>query len=177
MCSHPLVPQEKISDFILLIRGKRVILDIDLARLYGVSTRRLNEQVRRNCERFPPDFMFEVTCEEKIELVAFCDRFKNMKHSTVLPRAFTEHGAIMVASILNSPRAVAASIYVVRAFVRLRELLAAHQELAQKLDDLERKIQTHDKAIQSIFAAIRQLMTPPETPRRKIGFVVERGAK
>ena len=145
--------------------------------MYGVPTKALKQQIKRNIERFPEDFMFELTKDEKDELVTNCDRFKNMKHSTVLPRVFTEHGAIMVASVLNSPRAVAASIYVVRAFVRLRELLAAHQELARKLDDLERKIQTHDKAIQSIFAAIRLLMTPSETPRRKIGFFVERDVK
>ncbi len=160
-----------------MIRGRRVILDSDLARLYGVLTKVLNQAVNRNPDRFPADFMFQLTDDESNELVTNCDRFKNMKHSKVLPRVFTEHGAIMVASVLNSPRAVAASIYVVRAFVRLRELLAAHQELARKLDDLERKIQTHDKAIQSIFAAIRLLMTPSETLRRKIGFFVERDVK
>ncbi len=163
---------------ILLIRGQKVMLDSDLARLYGVSTKRLNEQVKRNRDRFPGDFMFQLTDKEKAEVVAICDHLKNLRFSPVLPHAFTEHGAIMLASVLNSSRAIEVSLYVVRAFVKLRETLARHRNLAQKLAELERKIGKHDEEIQSLFHAIRQLMSPPEPRKRKIGFIVkERAAK
>ncbi len=149
------------------------MIDADLAELYGVSTKRLNEQVRRNSARFPVDFMFQLTPLEKEQVVANCDHLKRLKFSATLPLAFTEHGAIMVASILNSPRAIEASIYVVRAFVRLRNLLASHKELAYKLKELEHRISKHDAEIQTIIEAIRQLMQPPEKPKRQIGFRVE----
>ena len=170
--STSLVPIETIEQIILLIRDQKVIIDADLARLYGVSTKALNQAVRRNADRFPDDFVFQLTSEEK-ELVTNCDQFRNLKHSRVLPHAFTEHGAIMVANVLSSKRAVEASIYVVRAFVKLRQQLVSHTELALKLDLLEQKIATHDQAICSLFDAMRKLMTPPE-PKKKnpIGFVV-----
>ena len=175
-----LIPVGKIEQTILLIRGQKVILDADLARLYGVTTKRLNEQVKRNRERFPEDFMFRLLKEEKEELVANCDRFRNLKHSIELPYAFTEYGAIMAASVLNSHRAIEVSIYVVRAFVKLKEMVSAHRELARKLAEFERRIKGHDEQIQSLVEAIRQLMTPPEptpepaseSPRRRIGFQV-----
>lgn len=164
------VPMERIEQAILLIRGQRVMLDVELARIYGVATKRLNEQVKRNRERFPSDFMFELTQEEMDELVANCDQFKNMKHSSVLSRVFTEHGALMLANVLKSPQAVQASIHVVRAFVRLRELLATHKDLARKLAELESK---YDAQFRVVFDAIRKLMAPPPVPpKRRIGFVM-----
>jgi hypothetical protein len=165
-----LIPDGKIENSILLIRGERVMLDADLAILYGVSTKRLNEQVKRNRDRFPVDFMFQLTENEKAEVVANCDHFKRLKFSPNLPYAFTEHGAIMLATVLNSPVAVQASIQVVRAFVKLRAILLANKELAHKLTLLENRIEKHDEDIKLIFNAIRQLMTPPEKPKRKIGF-------
>lgn len=167
-----LIPSENAVDQkIFLIRRQRVMLDADLADLYGVPTKALNQAVKRNRERFPHDFSFQLTEKEKDELVTVCDQFKNLKHSSVLPYAFTEHGALMLASILNSPRAVEASIFVVRAFIRLREVLVAHKDLARKLDELERHIQGHDKSIRTLFDAIRQLMAPPPSKKRKIGFL------
>ena len=159
-----------VEQSILLIRGHRVMLDADLARLYGVSTKALNQAVKRNWDRFPKDFMFCLTQKEKKEVVTICDHLKHLKFSTTLPHAFSEHGTIMLASVLNSQRAVEVSVFVVRAFVKLREKLSAHKKLAQKLTELERKIETHDERIQSLFDAIRQLMAPVEPPRRRIGF-------
>ena len=167
------VPAERVEKAILLVRGQKVILDADLAKLYGVTTKRLNEQVRRNRKRFPEDFMFKLTAEEKSEVVANCDHLSRLKFSPTLPYVFTEHGAIMVASILNTQRAVEASIFVVRAFVRLREMVSTHKKLASKLSELERNIESHDESIQTIFEAIRQLMIEPEKPGRKIGFGVK----
>lgn len=166
-----IVPPETIERRILLIRGEKVILDSDLAALYGVKTKRLNEQVRRNSDRFPRDFLFQLTPEEAIEVVANCDHLGNLKYSKTLPNVFTEHGAIMAASVLNTPRAVEMSVFVVRAFVRLRNLLATHKELAEKLAELERKLASHDEQILAIVNAIKRLMAPA-TPaeRRRIGF-------
>jgi hypothetical protein len=164
------VPLERIQQAILLIRGKRVMLDADLAELYGVSTKRLNEQVKRNRNRFPEDFMFQLTSSEKTEVVAKCDHLAKLKYSPTHPYAFTEHGAIMLAAVLSTPRAIEVSVFVVRAFVRLREILATHKELAHKLAELEGKIETHDEAIRSLVSAIRQLMAAPERPPKKIGF-------
>lgn len=143
------------------------MLDSDLAELYGVATKRLNEQVRRNVSRFPLDFMFQLTAKEKTEVVANCDHLQHLRFSSALPHAFTEHGAVMLASVLNSPIAVEASIQVVRAFIRLREILSAHKGLAQKLESLERK---YDAQFKVVFDAIRRLMAPPSPPRRRIGF-------
>ena len=166
-----LIPIDMIERKILLIRGEKVMLDADLAALYGVTTKRLNEQVKRNRERFPNDFMFQLTEEEKAEVVANCDHLKRLKFSPTLPYAFTEHGAIMLASVLNSPIAVQTSVLVVRAFVKLREMLATHKDLAEKLEEIEKK---YDAQFKVVFDAIRELMRPPETKRRKIGFRSER---
>lgn len=152
---------------IITIRGHRVLLDADLAEVYGVTTKRLNEQVRRNAKRFPRDFAFRLKAEEKAELVTNCDRFDRLKHSTALPLAFTEHGAVMAASVLNSKRAVDTSVYVVRAFVQMRQTLAAHGDLAQRLTELERE---YDAQFRVVFDAIRALMEPPTPARRRIGF-------
>ena len=162
---------DRIEPCILLVRGQRVMLDADLAELYGTSTKALNQAVKRNQERFPSDFRFQLTATEKHEVVTNCDHLARLKFSRALPYAFTEHGAIMAAAVLNTSRAIEVSVYVVRAFVKLRELLSAHKELAEKLGELERKVAGHDVAIQSLVAAIRRLMEPPPAPRRKqIGF-------
>ena len=146
---------------------RKVILDADLATLYGVSTKRLNEQVKRNRGRFPDDFMFQLTAAEKAGVVANCDHLSRLKFSPRLPYAFTEHGTIMAANVLNSERAVHASVEVVRAFVRLRLLLTSNAELSHRLDDLESK---YDRQFKVVFDAIRQLMSPPVTARKQIGF-------
>jgi len=171
-----LIPIERVKETIFFIRGQKVILDADLARLYGTTTKRLNEQVKRNRERFPEDFMFQLTKEEKAEVVANCDHLSTLKYSPALPRAFTEHGAIMAATVLNTQRAIEASIFVVRAFVALRQMVATQKELARKLSDLEQHLKDHDQQIQAIFEAIRQLMSPPERSRKKIGFEVKESA-
>ena len=173
-----LIPSDRIEQSILLIRGHKVMLDADLAQLYGVPTKVLNQAVKRNKNRFPPDFMFQLTGAEKDEVVTVCDHLRRLRFSPSLPHAFTEYGAIMLATVLNSQRAIEASIYVVRAFVRLREALATHRAVARKLAELEKRIESHDEHIQSLFDAIRQLMTPPEPKKRNIGFLVrERAAK
>jgi hypothetical protein len=163
-----IVPEERIAQGILMIRGHKVMVDADLANLYGVTTKRLNEQVKRNRERFPDDFMFQLTAEEKEQVVANCDHLARLKFSPASPNAFTEHGAIMAASVLNTPRAVEMSVYVVRAFIRLRQMLASNAELARKLAALERK---YDAQFKVVFDAIRELMSPPEPKRKRpIGF-------
>ena len=171
--TRAIVPIERIESRILLIRGHKVMLDSDLAELYQVSTKRLNEQVKRNKDRFPADFMFKLTAKEKAEVVAICDHLRRLKFSPALPYAFTEHGAIMVASVLNVPRAIQVSVYVVRAFIKLREMLGTHKELALKLAELEKRIAVHDEDITALFEAIRQLMEPPEKPGKRIGFSPE----
>ncbi|MBU2054531.1 MAG: ORF6N domain-containing protein [Proteobacteria bacterium] len=165
-----IVPAQQIESLILIKRGQRVMLDADLAALYGVPTKRFNEQVKRNIDRFPEDFMFQLTQQEKAEVVANCDHLGRLKFSPVLPYAFTEHGAIMAANVLKSERAVKVSIQVVRAFVKLREMLATHKEMAGKLTELEKRLDSHDQDIRNLVVAIRQLMTPPSKPRRQIGF-------
>ena len=167
MTNTSLTPVERIEHSILLIRGHKVMLDADLARLYGVTTKRLNEQVRRNRDRFPDDFMFRLTDAEKKEVVANCDHLKTLKFSPNLPYAFTEHGAVMLAAVLNSPVAVDVSIQIVKTFIRLRELLANNKELAKKIEELEKKYDTQFKIV---FDAIRQLMSAPEPKKKKIGF-------
>ena len=158
------------------------MIDADLATLYGVTTKRLNEQVKRNADRFPGDFLFQLNSAEKAEVVANCDHLQKLKFSKVLPYAFTEHGAIQAANVLASPQAVEMGIFVVRAFVRMRELAAVHGDLAKRLDELERNTEglalTQDAfsrntriQIKQLFDALRELMTPPDPPKRPIGFV------
>ncbi|MBI2313471.1 MAG: ORF6N domain-containing protein [Betaproteobacteria bacterium] len=168
-----------IARRILFIRGQRVMLDADLAELYGVPTKRFNEQVRRNIARFPEDFMFQLTIEEHAALRSQIATLKTGRgqHRKYLPHAFTEHGAIMAAAVLNSPRAVEVSVFVVRAFVQLREMLATHKELAAKLEELERKVSSHGQAIADLINAIRQLMRAPESSGRSIGFTADLGKK
>jgi len=171
-----LVLQEAVENKIFLIRGHKVMIDRDLARLYGVSTKRLNEQIRRNIRRFPSDFMFQLTLEEAVSLRSQIATLKTNgsnrgKHRKYLPYAFTEQGVAMLSSVLNSERAIQVNIAIMRAFVKLRHILATHKELAHKLEELEGKIERHDSEIQAIFEAIRQLMEPPPVPPKpRIGF-------
>ena len=163
-----------IQQRILLVRGVKVIIDADLAEFYGVPTRRLNEQVKRNRKRFPEDFMFQLTTDEKIEVIANCDHLQKLKFSKALPFAFTEHGAIMAAAVLNSPRAVDVSVFVVRAFVQLREVISGHGELARRIAEIEGKLSDHDEQILALVEAIKQLMDPKPLPKtRGIGFRTE----
>ena len=146
------------------------MLDADLAVLYEVPTKALNQAVKRNERRFPPDFMFRLTKKEKGELVTNCDQFERLKHSSALPRAFTEQGVSMLSSVLKSDRAIDVNVEIMRAFVRLRQLMATHTDLARKLTALEQK---YDEQFKVVFDAIRALMAPPAKPRKKIGFVVK----
>lgn len=198
--SSPVVAVDALSGRIHLVRGQRVMLDADLAELYGVTTKRFNEQVKRNVERFPADFMFQLTAEEHDSLrsqivtleadISLRSQIATsnaddplMSHFVTskagrggrryLPYVFTEHGAIMAAAVLSSPQAVEMSVFVVRAFVQLRELLASSRELASRLDDLERKLSTHDQAIAGLIDAIRRLTSVPAKPSRPIGFTAD----
>lgn len=166
------VSPEVIAARIFVARGHRVIIDSDLAGLYGVETKRLNEQVRRNIERFPEDFVFDLTAEEFAALRSQSATSKRGGRR-YLPYVFTEHGALQAASILKSPRAVEVSIYVVRAFVQLRAMLAAHKDLAAKLEGLERKLGSHDQAIAGLIHAVRELMLPAKPMKRPIGFTAD----
>ena len=181
-----LVP--RIEGRIQVIRGLRVMVDVDLAALYGVPTKRLNEQVKRNRERFPPDFLFQLTAAEKAEVVANCDHLQKLKFSKVLPYAFTEHGAIQAANVLASAQAVEMGIYVVRAFVHLREALATNADVAKRLAELEMKTESlelsHDTfsrntrlQLRQLLDAERELTTPPEPPKRPIGFITPEDKK
>ena len=173
-----LIPGERIEQAILLLRGQKVMLDRDLAGLYGVETKSLKRAVKRNLDRFPPDFMFELTAEEAESVRCQFGTLQTGPHFRYLPYAFTEQGVAMLSSVLQSPQAVQVNIAVMRAFVRLRETLSLHKELAHKLTELERRIESHDESIQTLFEAIRQLMAPPTPPQKKpIGFHVrERSA-
>lgn len=176
-------PNRKVDNVeraIYLIRGQRIMLDSDLAAIYGTSTMRLNEQFRRNRKRFPDDFAFVLTREEFARLISqIAISKKGRGGRRKLPIAFTEHGAIMLASVLNSDVAVQASVRVVRAFVRLREMVSANAQLAAKLAELERRLDSHDEAIVDLFATLRRLLEPAEpTTKREIGFHVrERAAR
>jgi hypothetical protein len=202
------VAPEQIASAILVLRGHRVLLDAELAALYGVTTKRLNEQVKRNAARFPADFIFRLTKTETAalnrsqnasgsqkhrEYLASVEETSSLRsqiatlktgrgqHRKYLPFAFTEHGAIMAATILSSPRAIEMSVYVVRAFVQLREMLASNKELARRFAQLEtrldKKLTIHDEAIAAILSAIRQLMHPPVPKRRPIGFTADLSEK
>lgn len=164
----------RIEPLILTVRNQKVILDNDLARIYGVATSRLNEQVRRNIERFPEDFAFQLTMNEYNLISQNATSSVSHGGRRKPPTVFTEHGAIMAANVLKTKRAVQMSVFVVRAFVRIREVMITHRDLADKLSELERKVGEHDVHIQAIINAIRELMTPPDPPKKRpIGFGVE----
>jgi phage regulator Rha-like protein len=173
------VRTEDITRAILVLRGHRVLQDSELATLYGVTTKRLNEQIKRNADRFPPDFIFRLTRTETEALNRSQNATGPQRHRDPRfpPYALTEHGAIMAAMVLNSPRAVEMSVYVVRAFLQLREMLASNKELARRFAQLEtrlnKKLTAHDEAIAAILSAIRQLMHPPVPKRRPIGFTAD----
>jgi len=166
-----IVPVQLIASRIFLVRGHRVMLDSDLASLYRVSTKRLNEQVKRNQRRFPADFMFRLTPREAQALRSqFATSKPQRGGRRYVPHVFTEHGAVMLASVLNSPVAVLASIQVVRAFIKLREILGTQHKLALKLLELEERLGEHDEEITALFEAIRRLMEPADKPGKPIGF-------
>lgn len=165
-----IIPDEVVMNKIIMIRGQKVMIDRDLAELYGVTTKQLNQQVKRNTRRFPEDFMFQLTEVEKNEVVTNCDHLKILKFSPVLPYAFTEHGAVMLASVLNSDRAIEMNIQIVRVFTKIREMLLTHKEILIQLEKVEKKLTGHDDEITLIFQYLKQLLNPPQPPRRKIGF-------
>ena len=170
--SKEIVPIERIAESIRWIRGHKVLLDSDLALLYGVATKVLNQAVKRNRERFPDDFMFQLSADETGFLRSQFVTLKRGEHLKYRPYAFTEQGIAMLSSVLKSERAVKVNIAIMRAFVKLRQLLNANRELAKKFSELEQRVGKHDEDITAILEAIRQLMAPPEKPRRKIGFHV-----
>lgn len=174
MANEPAIaPVERVDSLILTVRDQRAMLDSDLARIYGVTTKQLNQQFRRNQKKFPKDFAFELTPQE---VAVMRSQFVTSSRRNRLrpPIAYTEHGTIMLATVLNSPVAVAASVAVVRVFVRLREMAVTHKDLAAKLDELERKAKGHDEALKQVFQALRQIMAPPT---RVIGFHVRHESK
>jgi len=176
-----MLPVEAISEKILTIRGKKVILASDLAEVYGVAAKALNQAVKRNAARFPSDFAFQLTREEARAATRLRSQFVTLKrgqHFKYLPHAFTEHGAIMAATLLNSPEAIQISVFVVRAFVKMREALISRSELERRLLRIENVLLAHDESIRELYDQIRPLLLPPAEPtRKKIGFVSEPAAK
>src|SRR5881275_1747447 len=174
--SKELVLNRQVAKVIRVIRGEKVLLDFDLAPLYGVTTGNLNKAMRRNRERFPSDFMFQLTAAEAESLIFQFGIAKGRGGRRHLPYAFTEQGVAMLSSVLNSERAVKVNIAIMRAFVKLRETLQTNREFARKFSELEKRVGKHDEEITAIIEAIRQLMTPPKTPPREIGFHVREKA-
>ena len=174
--SKAIIPMQQIAKSIYLLRGQRAILDFELAPLYSVTTGNLNKAVNRNRERFPTDFMFQLTPAETDHLIFQFGRSKRRGGRRHLPYAFSEEGVAMLSSVLKSERAVRVNIAIMRAFVKLRETLETNRELARKFAELERRVGKHDEKIDAILEAIRQLMATPEKPRREIGFHVRETA-
>lgn len=168
--STSIILVESIESIIIPIRGQKILVDADLARLYGVPTKRLNEQVKRNIKRFPADFMFELSPEEKKELVANCDRFTNLHHSTVLPKAFTEHGVLMAANVLRTEKAFEVSVQIIRAFVRIRQMLTTTPDLAKKIEEIENRLAKHDQEFKDFHDLLLPLIGMNLANKRKIGF-------
>ena len=166
-----MTPKKPIESLIRDIRSYKVILDLDLAELYGVPTKRLNEQVKRNADRFPEDFYFKITAEEKEEVVANCDHLARLRFSPQLPYAFTEHGAMMAAMVLSSAEAKAMSVYVIRAFVQMRAQIAANADIFKRLAEMDRTLLSHDDALRAIWQKLQPLLAlPPAKPKPRIGF-------
>lgn len=160
-----------IESLILTIRGRKVLIDADLASLYAVPTKALNQAIKRNADRFPEDFLFQLTKEEKTEVVTNCDHLARLKFSPKLPIVFTEHGAIMAATVLNSPEAVAMSVFVVRAFIQMREQLAANTAILKRLAEIDKTLLEHDHALGAIWHKLQPLLQPPpDPPKRRLGF-------
>ena len=168
-----LVPIESIISKIVFLRNEKVILDRDLAELYGVETKQLKRAVRRNINRFPEDFMFQLSKEEYQSLRSQFGTLKRGAHAKYPPMAFTEQGVAMLSSVLNSERAIEVNVAIIRAFVHLRKMVSSHKELARKLNELEQHLQDHDEEIQTIFEAIQQLISLPENSQKKIGFTIK----
>lgn len=161
-----------IESLILTIRGRKVMIDSDLATVYGVETRALNQAVKRNAERFPEDFTFQLSATEKSEVITNCDHLARLRFAKSRPFAFTEHGAIMAATILNSPQAVSMSVYVVRAFIQMREQLAANAAILKRLAEIDKTLLRHDVTLRDIYQKLLPLLQPaPEPPKRRIGFI------
>ncbi len=169
-----IIPDERIEKIILLVRDQKVIVDADLAELYGVSTKALNQAVTRNDQRFPPDFMFRLTKAEKQELVTNCDRLDRLKHSSALPRVFTEQGVAMLSSVLRSERAIQVNIHIMRAFIKLRRCIAGIDDLKSELEKLKEKT---DQRFQVVFETLDQLLTVESKPKKKIGYTVKEKQK
>ena len=167
-----LVPVERVENKIYIIRGQKVMVDRDLAELYGVKTKVLNQAVRRNIDRFPADFMFKLTKQEKEQLVTNCDHLEDLKYSYQNMYAFTESGVAMLSSALKSKRAVQVNIQIMRAFTKLRKFMASHTEIARRLKNLENKYKNHDVEIAAIFDAIRKMIESEEKPKNRIGFEI-----
>ncbi len=167
---NQLIPVERIESKILVIREQKVMLDRDLAELYGVGTKVLNQAVRRNIKRFPEDFMFKLTKEERDELVTICDRLERLKHSSSFPYAFTEQGVAMLSSVLNSEKAILVNIQIMRTFTKIKKMLASHEELKKKVEDMEARYETQFKIV---FDAIKALLEPPVKKTKPIGFLRE----
>jgi hypothetical protein len=164
-------PPPPIAEVILTLRHQKVILDADLAAIYEVPTKRLNEQVKRNSARFPADFLFQLIAKEKLEVVANCDHLAHSKFSKSLPYAFTEHGAIMAATVLNSPAAIKMSVFVVRAFILQREVILAHADVLKRLAQIDASLLHHDEALRLIWHELQPLLSPPPVePKPQIGF-------
>jgi hypothetical protein len=160
-----------VESLILTLRGSKVLIDADLAAIYGVETRALNQAVKRNSERFPKDFIFQLNAAEKLEVITNCDHLKRLKFAKSLPLAFTEHGALMAATVLNSPQAVSMSVYVVRAFIQMREQLLANREILKRLTEIDKTLLQHDSVLRDIYRKLLPLLQPPpEPPKRRIGF-------
>jgi hypothetical protein len=170
--SNPRKPKKPIEALILEIRNHKVLIDADLAVIYGVETRALNQAVKRNASRFPEDFIFQLNAEEKLKVITNCDHLAGLKFAKSLPHAFTEHGAIMAATVLNSPEAVTMSVFVVRAFMQMREHLAANSAILKRLAEIDKTLLQHDAALSTIWKKLQPLLAPPPepTPRRIQGF-------
>ncbi len=166
-----LISSKIIGKKIFIIRSQKVMVDIDLAQMYGIKTKVLNQAVKRNIKRFPSDFMFRLTVNEKDEVVTNCDHLNKLKFTKNTPYVFTEQGVAMLSSVLKSDRAIQVNVVIMRAFVKLREILLTNKRLAEKLNQLENKVEKNDEEIRIIFEAIHQLMEHPENPKKKIGFV------
>jgi hypothetical protein len=163
--------KKRIEQLILEIRQQKVLIDADLAAIYGVQTRALNQAVKRNIERFPEDFIFQLSAEEKSKLITDCDHLAGLKFAKSMPLAFTEHGAIMAAMVLSSPEAVAMSVFVVRAFMQMREQLAANAAILKRLAEIDKTLLQHDSVLRATWTKLQPLLSPPEPPRRRIkGF-------
>jgi hypothetical protein len=160
-----------IDSFILTVRGSKVLIDADLATIYGVKTLALNQAVKRNSERFPEDFIFQLSAKEKLEVITNCDHLEQLKFAKSLPFAFTKHGALMTATVLNSPQAVAMSVHIVRAFIQMREQLVANRKIFKRLVEIDKTLLEHDSVLRDIYRKLLPLLQPPpESPKRRIGF-------